>query len=143
MSAIYTVGHSTRSIDEFVGLLKGAGIAAIADVRSTPYSRRNPQFNQVTLRRCLHSHHIAYVFLGAELGGRGSPGSEYNEYGRIRYRSIAESALFDEGLRRVQSGSMRMPLALMCAESDPLDCHRGILISRVLTARGTQVTHIH
>jgi uncharacterized protein (DUF488 family) len=143
MRAAYTIGHSTHSITTFVELLKRAEISAIADVRSTPYSRRNPQFNQEALRKFLNNYHIAYVFLGAELGGRGNPDSEHDEYGRIKYRSIAESALFRQGLRRVQTGSTRMRLALMCAESDPLDCHRGILISRILAAQGTPITHIH
>lgn len=143
MRAVYTVGHSTNSIAEFVELLKKADISAIADVRSTPYSRRNPQFNQEALRRSLHNYNVAYVFLGAELGGRGNSDSEHNEYGRIKYRSIAESLPFRRGLRRVQRGSTRMRLAIMCAESDPLDCHRGILISRMLSTQGTPVVHIH
>jgi len=143
MRAVYTIGHSTHSITAFVELLKRADISAIADVRSTPYSRRSPQFNQEALRKFLEDCHIAYVFLGAELGGRGNPDSEHDEYGRIKYRSIAESALFRDGLHRVQTGSTRMRLALMCAERDPLDCHRGILISRILVAQGTPVTHIH
>jgi uncharacterized protein (DUF488 family) len=142
MKAVYTIGHSTHSIAAFVELLEGAEISAIADVRSAPYSRRNPQFNQEALRRSLHNYNIEYVFLGAELGGRGNPDSEHDDRGRIQYRSIAQSALFRQGLRRVQEGSTRMRLALMCAESDPLDCHRGILISRILAARGTPIMHI-
>jgi hypothetical protein len=107
----------------FVALLKDKHIAAIADVRSTPYSRLRPQFNQPTLQSSLAKHG--------------------DEHGRIQYRSLAESAAFREGLRRVRAGSERMRIALMCAESEPLDCHRGILISRHLVAHGTQVLHIH
>lgn len=143
MRAVYTIGHSTHSISAFVDLLKRVEIAAIADVRSTPYSRRNPQFNQEALQKYLHRSNIAYVFLGTELGGRGNSDSEHDEHGRIKYRSIAESVLFRDGLRRVQRGSTRMRLALMCAESDPLDCHRGILISRILATQGTPIMHIN
>jgi uncharacterized protein (DUF488 family) len=143
MSAVYTIGHSSHSMSELTELLRGAGISAVADVRSSPYSRRNPQFNREALQKVLHSHRIAYVFLGAELGGRGNPDSECDDDGRVRYRSIAESALFRQGLRRVQAGSKRERLALMCAERDPLDCHRGILISRILKAQGASVVHIH
>src|SRR5258708_5652932 len=139
MKTVYTIGHSTHSATAFIDLLKSNGIAAIADVRSTPYSRRNPQYNREVLRNTLHEHGIAYVFLGSELGGRGNLDSEYDEHGRIKYRSIARSAVFCEGLRRVETGTSRMRLALMCAESDPLDCHRGILISRVLAAHGMSV----
>lgn len=142
MKAVYTIGHSTHSIETFIELLKRVEIAAVADVRSAPYSRRNPQFNQEALRKFLRDYHIGYVFLGTELGGRGNPDSEHDEYGRVKYRSIAESTPFRQGMRRVQSGSIRMRLALMCAESDPLDCHRGILISRVLVSQGTSIMHI-
>lgn len=141
--AIYSIGHSTHSIDIFVALLKEASVAAIADVRSTPYSRWRPQFNRDILRNSLAEYGIAYVFLGAELGGRGTDGSARDEHGRVQYRYIAESAAFREGMRRVRAGSERMRLALMCAESEPLDCHRGILISRLLVAQGTRVLHIH
>lgn len=142
-TVVYSIGHSTHSIDEFVALLKEARVTAIADVRSIPYSRWRPQFNRDTLRNSLAKHGIEYVFLGAELGGRGTAGSARDEHGRIQYHYIAESAVFREGLRRVRAGSERMRLALMCAESEPLDCHRGILISRLLVAQGTRVLHIH
>src|SRR6266511_266153 len=141
--AVYSIGHSTHSIEAFVALLKEMRIAAIADVRSTPYSRWRPYFHRDALRHSLAEHGIEYVFLGVELGGRGTEGSTHDEDGRIQYRSIAESEKFRGGLKRVRAGSERMSLALMCAESDPLECHRGILISRLLVAGGTWVTHIH
>jgi uncharacterized protein (DUF488 family) len=141
-AAVYSIGHSTHSIETFVALLKETCVAAIADVRSTPYSRWRPQFNRDALRSSLAEHNIAYVFLGTELGGRGTDDSARDEHGRIQYRYIAESAAFREGLRRIRAGSERMRLALMCAESEPLDCHRGILISRLLVAQGTRVLHI-
>ncbi len=140
---MYSIGHSTHSFEVFVTLLKESRIAAIADVRSTPYSRRRPQFNRNALRNSLAEHGISYVFLGAELGGRGSDDSERDENGRVQYKYIAESPAFREGLRRVRAGSERMRLALMCAEGEPLDCHRGILISRLLIAQNVRVLHIH
>jgi uncharacterized protein (DUF488 family) len=140
---VYTIGHSTHSIDAFLGLLKKNEVAAIADVRSSPFSKRHPQFVRDALRRSLTRERIAYVFLGAELGGRGIDESVYDERGRVRYGLIAESREFREGLRRVRSGSERMRIALMCAEGEPLECHRGILISRLLTAQSVHVRHIH
>jgi uncharacterized protein (DUF488 family) len=141
--AIYTIGHSTHSLEEFLALLKHSSIEAVADVRSTPYSRRQPQFNRDPLRRALAANKIQYVPLGAELGGRGNSRSERDEHGRILYRSIAESTEFREGLNRVQAGSNRLRIALMCTERDPLNCHRGILVSRILAAHDLQVLHIH
>ena len=141
--AVYSIGHSTHPIEEFIALLKKAHIDAIADVRSTPYSRWQPQFNREPLQKRLANDSILYVFLGMELGGRGTDGSVRDENGRVQYHKIAESTAFLEGLRRVRSGSERMRIALMCTESEPLECHRGILISRILVALGTQVIHIH
>ena len=143
MTVIYTIGHSTHSLEEFLALLKRTSIEAVADVRSTPYSRRQPQFNRDPLRRALADNQIQYVPLGVELGGRGNSHSERDESGRILYRSIAESTEFQKGLHRVQVGSDRLRIALMCTERDPLNCHRGILISRILAAHGIQVLHIH
>jgi uncharacterized protein (DUF488 family) len=140
---VYTIGHSTHPFAEFVALLRESAVSAIADVRSTPYSRWQPQYNSKELRRQLAEHDIAYVFLGAELGGRGTDDSVFDHRGRVQYGRIADSPLFQEGLRRVQSGRMRMRLALMCTERDPIDCHRGLLISRILVAAGTDVLHIH
>jgi uncharacterized protein (DUF488 family) len=139
---VYTIGHSTHSLDAFIALLQGVGVEAIADVRSTPFSRRLPHFNQGPLRRALSGNGIAYVPLGLELGGRGNPHSVRDEQGRISYRSIAGSPEFGQGLQRVESGSARMRVALLCTERDPLQCHRGILVSRVLAARGARVVHI-
>jgi uncharacterized protein (DUF488 family) len=142
MNAVYTIGHSTHSLDAFISLLQGAGVEAIADVRSAPFSRRFPHFSQGALCRALPVNGIAYVPLGLELGGRGNPHTVRDARGRISYRSIAGSPEFSEGLRRVEAGSARMRIALLCTERDPLQCHRGILVSRVLAARGTQVVHI-
>lgn len=143
MTTIYTIGHSTHSIEEFLSLLEHASIEAVADVRSTPYSRRQPQFNRESIQHALASRKISYVPLAAELGGRGNSHSERDEHGRIVYRSIAESDEFQEGIQRIQTGSRRMKIALMCTERDPLNCHRGILVSRILAAHGIKVLHIH
>jgi uncharacterized protein (DUF488 family) len=142
LTTVYTIGHSTHSLDAFLALLQGAGVEAVADVRSAPFSRRLPHFNQGPLRRALAGNGIAYVPLGLELGGRGNPRSARDAHGRISYRGIADSPEFRQGLQRVESGSARMRVALLCAERDPLQCHRGILVSRVLAACGTRVVHI-
>lgn len=142
-NVVYSIGHSTHSIQEFVTLLKKEHVSAIADVRSTPYSRWQPQFNRDALRKSLADDGIAYVFLGTELGGRGTDSSVRDEHGRVQYRKVAESAAFREGLRRIRTGSEHMRIALMCAEGEPLECHRAILISRILVAHGVPVLHIH
>lgn len=142
LATVYTIGHSTHSLGAFIALLRGVGVEAVADVRSVPFSRRLPHFGQDALRRALSGYGIAYVPLGTELGGRGGPHSARDARSRVSYRGIAGSPEFRHGLQRVESGSARMRVALLCAERDPLQCHRGILVSRVLAARGTRVVHI-
>ena len=138
---LYTIGHSTHSLERFVALLRQHGITALCDVRSMPYSRMNPQFNRENLRRSLQENEIAYVFLGKELGGRSEDPSCYVR-GKVQYDCLARSTLFQKGLDRVRSGMRDFRLALMCAEKDPLECHRTILVARHLDALQIAIEHI-
>ena len=138
---IFTVGHSTHALEDFVSLLKQHGVDAVADVRSVPYSRWQPQFNRENLAEALRSRGIAYVFLGKELGARSDDPQCY-ENGRVLYRVLAETPLFQSGIKRVRDGSKSRRIALMCAEKDPLDCHRTILVARELVASGVEIAHI-
>jgi len=138
---IFTVGHSTHEFEDFVSLIEQHGVDAVADVRSVPYSRWQPQFNREDLAEALKARGIAYVFLGKELGARSDDPQCY-ENGRVQYRALAETPLFQSGIKRVQDGSRHRRIALMCAEKDPLDCHRTILVTRELVANGVDVAHI-
>lgn len=138
---VYTIGHSNHSVNRFVELLHETGITAIADVRSTPYSGRFPHFNQPELKQALSDGGIAYVFLGEALGARTKDRSCYQE-GRADYELIASTEAFERGLDRVEVGARKYRIALMCAEREPLDCHRTILVSRWLQARGMSVLHV-
>ena len=129
---LYTVGHSVHSLPRFIDLLKRHRISAVCDVRSTPYSRIHPHFNREPLREELKRHKIAYVFLGEELGGRSSDPSCYDADGRVKYDRIAVTDAFQHGLVRVREGIETHRIALMCAEKDPLTCHRAVLICRHL-----------
>lgn len=139
---VLTVGHSSHTIDDFIGLIKGAGITAIADVRSAPYSRFQPQFNKEQLERSLKEHGVAYVFLGRELGARSDEPSCYID-GRVQYDRLAALPKFKEGVRRVLDGARKRRVALMCAEREPLDCHRTLLVGRALVELGSEVAHLH
>ncbi len=141
-NAVYTIGHSTHSIDEFLGLLKQHGIDVIADVRSAPYSRFNPQFNKDALSKSLRDIGIKYVFLGEELGARSSDSSCYKD-GQVQFGALANTELFKSGIERIRLGVERdYKMALMCAEKDPLDCHRTVLVARNLEREGFNITHI-
>ena len=138
---IYTIGHSTHLIENFVSLLQTHKINAIADVRSVPYSRRHPQFNCDVLNETLKEQGIAYVYLGKELGGRSDEPGCY-ENGQVKYRLLAKTPLFRSGIERLLDGSSRNKIALMCAEREPLNCHRAILVARELVEVGLDIGHI-
>lgn len=138
---IYTIGHSTQPLERFIGLLREHGITAVADVRSAPYSRINPQFNREPLKTALRDAGISYVFMGEELGARSKDPSCYRD-GRVDFDLLAQTELFQSGLERVRKGASSYRIALMCAEQDPLDCHRTILVSRKLAEQGFSVGHI-
>lgn len=138
---VYTIGHSSHPIGKFIDLLRTHGVSAIADVRSHPYSRFNPQFNRETLQAELGRAGLAYVFLGRELGARPEDAGCYVE-GAVRYDLLARTRLFQEGLARVAESCRAQRLALMCAEKDPLQCHRAILVCRHLALEGIAAQHI-
>lgn len=140
--AIFTIGHSTHSQEHFIALLRQHGIVALCNVRSTPYSRVNPQFNREELRQSLRANGIIYVFLGKELGARSEDPACY-EHGKVQYDRLANTDLFRRGIERVQEGMKKYKLAIMCAEKEPLECHRTILVARHLAALGLDVQHIH
>ena len=139
---IYTVGHSNHPIERFLGLLQPHGITDVADVRSTPYSRFNPQFRREKLQAALGSVGIQYVFLGQELGARSQDPACYDSEGRVSYAKLARTELFRKGMARLRTGMAEHRISLLCAEREPLECHRTILVARELVREGVPVTHI-
>ncbi|MBW1800151.1 MAG: DUF488 domain-containing protein [Deltaproteobacteria bacterium] len=141
MHELYTIGHSTHAIERFLELLKMHGITAVCDVRSHPYSRYNPQFNREPFREVLKKHGVSYVFLGAELGPRSDDPNCYRD-GKIQYHLLSGTDIFQEGLRRLKKGMTIYRVALMCAEKDPIVCHRTILVCRHLRSDNIRIMHI-
>jgi uncharacterized protein (DUF488 family) len=139
---IFTIGHSNISAEAFVALLQQQRVTAIADVRSTPYSRYTSQFNREALQATLKAAGIAYVFLGDELGARSKNPDCYAANGQVVYAKIAQTALFQAGIERVLRGAQTYRLSLMCAEREPLECHRTLLVAHALIARGAVIRHI-
>lgn len=133
MRELLTIGHSNHPIETFLDLLRRHRVTALADVRSTPYSRRHPQFNRERLAAALRAAGLSYVFLGAELGGK-RPGQGLAD--------IARTAEFQAGVARLRDGAARHRVAFMCAEREPLDCHRTILVARHLKAADVAISHI-
>jgi len=139
--AVFTIGHSTQPLESFAALLRRHGVSAVADVRSAPYSRFAPQFNRNALSGELQARDIRYVFLGRELGARSEDESCF-ENGQVRFERLAETELFRSGIDRVIRGAGDHTIALMCAEKDPINCHRAVLVGRKLSERGIAVRHI-
>lgn len=141
MSALYTIGHSTHPIERFVELLAAHSISAVADVRSAPYSKFNPQYNRELLARSLSDAGVEYVFLGKELGARPVDSRCYVD-GKVRFDLIAKSPVFSRGLERLQAGMESHRVALLCAEKDPVTCHRMILVCRHARSFAGRISHI-
>jgi len=141
LQTVFTIGHSTHPQARFLDLLKRHEITAVCDVRSTPYSRTNPQFNREDLKTILQEGGIAYVFLGKELGARSDDDTCYDG-GKIQYDRLARTDLFRRGLDRIREGVQSYRIALMCAEKEPLECHRTILVARHLQILNLDVQHI-
>lgn len=140
MNELFTIGHSTQTWEQFLALLLQHRIEAIGDVRSSPYSARFPHFTRELMDPALRVANIRYVFLGDELGARRTERECFVD-GVARYDRIARTAAFRAGLERVQTGVARFRLALMCAEKDPLECHRTILVCRQFR-RDMEIRHI-
>jgi uncharacterized protein (DUF488 family) len=138
---VFTIGHSNHSFAAFAALLRMHGVTVVADVRSSPYSRFVVQFNRKVLERELKAVDVGYVFLGRELGARPEDPDCY-ENGRVRYARLAETERFQRGIQRLLDGASRHTIAILCAEKEPLECHRTLLVARALVRRGAEVEHI-
>lgn len=141
MDRLFTIGHSTHTIERLIELLRLNGIGAVGDVRSSPFSRYNPQFNREPLQHALRDAAIEYVFLGGELGARPRERSCYVD-GRVQFDRIAGLPSFRRGLERLRAGMETYRVTLLCAEKDPIGCHRMILVCRALKASGVAISHI-
>lgn len=142
---VFTVGHSTRTLDELVTLLRAFDISILADIRTIPRSRRNPQFNGDALSSTLRSRRIRYVHV-PELGGlrRARKDSPNTAWRNASFRGFADHMLtgdFEAGIAKIRALTVEGRVALMCAEAVPWRCHRS-LVADALAARGARVEHI-
>lgn len=138
---LFTIGHSNHEMPEFLSLIARHGVDVIADVRSQPYSRFHGQFNREPFAVSLKGAGIQYVFLGRELGARRTERDSYED-NQARYDLIGQLPAFREGLERLRRGLVTHRIALLCAEKDPLSCHRTILVCRHLRFDAIDIRHI-
>ncbi|APB33404.1 hypothetical protein GlitD10_1084 [Gloeomargarita lithophora Alchichica-D10] len=141
MQPLFTIGHSQHSLESFIVLLQQHNVTALADVRSMPYSRRLPQFNRPVLEKNLPQAEIRYAFLGKELGARPEDSHCYVD-GKALYENIAVTSGFSQGINRILKGVRSHRIALMCAEKDPVTCHRAILVCQHLLPFNLEIGHI-
>ena len=139
---IWTIGHSNHPFARFVELLRSEGVDFVVDVRSYPYSRIVPQFNREVLEIALREVGASYLFLGAQLGGRPSREEDYDEQGHARYDLMAEQPPFQAAVQRLLRGCREHRIALLCSEGQPHECHRRLLVGKVLADQGVQLRHI-
>ncbi|MDO9530291.1 MAG: DUF488 domain-containing protein, partial [Syntrophales bacterium] len=142
MKYIYTVGHSNIPISQFVDLLATSKIAVVVDVRSRPFSKYASQFNRDLINQTLSANNLIYVYMGDLLGGKPEDRKYYDRGGYVMYDYMAESASFQTGISRLIKGTALYRVALMCSEEDPTNCHRKLLIGKVLREQGIHVLHI-
>jgi uncharacterized protein (DUF488 family) len=143
--AIFTVGHSTLPLEDFIALLAAYGIECLADIRTMPRSRHNPQFNGDTLDKALRAHKIEYVPLPA-LGGlrharKDSPNTGWRNTSFRGYADYMQTEEFARGLEELIALSRRSRTAIMCAEAVPWRCHRS-LVADALEVRDIPVVEI-
>jgi uncharacterized protein (DUF488 family) len=141
-TVIHTIGHSGHALELFVDLLRQHGIAALVDVRSHPTSRRAPQFQKEPFARFLAAAGLEYVYLGRELGGRPTGAEYYAADGQVDYARRAEALDFRLGVDQLVQLAGQRSVAIMCAEEDPLRCHRRRLVAPALEQHGVAVLHI-
>ncbi len=145
MSYLYSIGYATKPVAVFIQQLRDYEISAIADVRSVPYSKIFHDYHREALAATLKRNRIAYVYLGEELGPRSKDDAHYNAQQQVQFDRLMKSSLYQEGVKRLQTGLGKgMNIAMMCAEKDPADCHRSLLIAYSLKRElGIEVQHIN
>lgn len=142
MKTIYTIGYSNHTFDDFLNLLKKYGITAIVDVRSSPYSQRNPDFSKEILKKKLLKEGIHYIFMGPELGARRTETNVYTN-SVVDFEKVRKSDRFLTGISRVIDGVEKGHIiAIMCSEKNPIECHRTVLVARHLSLANYNIDHI-
>lgn len=142
MAKVFSIGYSNLSMEQFCKLLHLHGITAIADVRSSPYSKAFPNYNRESMPAWLNEAKVKYVYLGLELGPRSSDKSLYKN-DQIQFSLLSQTDLFCKGIERLSNGSQNHNIAIMCAEKDPMTCHRSLLVAEYAKDHGLDFVHIH
>ena len=140
---IYTIGHSNYSVEKLLDMLKIYEIDCVIDIRGTPYSKYNVQFNKETIRKTLTDRGYLYIYMGKEFAVQRMNKSSYTKEGYADFEKSMRDEHFLEGIKRLKNGLNKgYKIALMGAMQDPINCHRAILVGRALREKGFNVKHI-
>jgi uncharacterized protein (DUF488 family) len=139
---IYTIGHSNHSLETFLNLLRDLRIDVVVDIRSKPNSQVAPHFNRKQLENSLKMSGFKYLYFGKELGGKPNSKEFYDDNGHVLYSLIAKSPPFIQAIERLLKGINEYRVALLCSEENPTDCHRRLLVGKVLQDKGVNIEHI-
>ena len=140
---VFTIGHSTQSLEQFTELLQRHRMEVVIDVRSAPYSRWVPHFNKEPLAAWLRRHQIRYTHMPDEFGARKVDPALLDAERRVDFDRVRTTPEFRSGIARLKRGvAQGHRIVLMCAEADPYDCHRFSMIAYQLVREGIAVQHI-
>jgi uncharacterized protein (DUF488 family) len=139
---VWTVGHSNHDVETFLALVRRHQVTHLVDVRSHPYSRYAPHFNRDELRASIEECGIGYAYLGSALGGRPRHEDQLDADGHALYDRMAMEPTFSAAIDRVLSGAAEHRIALLCSCGAPHECHRRLLVGKVLCDRGAELRHI-
>lgn len=139
----FTIGHSNHEMGHFLDLLRRYKINCLVDVRTSPYSKFVQQFNKEILASELRRKNFLYVYMGNKIGGKYSEPALLYPNGTVNYNKVSQRDVFRAGIENVvRNIEKSLRIALMCAEKNPFDCHRFMLVSRALSHKGVRVRHI-
>ena len=140
---IYTIGHSNYTVERLIDMLKHYNINCVVDIRGTPYSKYNIQFDKETIRYTLSKAGFIYIYMAKELAAKRINKQSYNEEGYSDFEKVIKENEFIEGIERLKNGCNKgYKIALLGAMQEPIRCHRSILVGRALRENGFNVKHI-
>ena len=140
---IYTIGHSNYTVEKLIDMLKNYNIDCVVDIRGTPYSKYNIQFDKETIKYTLTKAGFIYIYMAKELAAKRINKQSYNEEGYSDFEKVIKEREFLEGIERLKNGCNKgYKIALLGAMQEPIRCHRSILVGRALRENGFNVKHI-
>lgn len=140
---IFAIGHSNYPYDKLIEMIKKYGINCVVDIRETPYSKYNTQYNRESLRENLKSSGFTYVYMGHEFGAKRQTKESYNDDGYADFEKVIKEELFLKGIERITKGlQMGYKIVLLGAMQEPIRCHRSIMLGKYLNEKGFDVKYI-